>query len=94
MNLRWGVLKVIRYITIYGIPRTIIKVAGRTRARELKLFFKASYIKRNKDVSLIGCGQFGFSTISYFVQKKYGNRFLECYDVEKKHSNCKHPTPF
>lgn len=78
--------KVFRFISIYGLPRTIIKVAGRTRIACLRFFFLSTYLKHQKDVSIIGCGQFGFSTISYFISKKYGNRFLECYDVDKNHS--------
>lgn len=81
-----GIRKVVRFISIYGLPRTVVKVAGRTRKNWLRYFFKAAYLRKEKDVSLIGCGQFGFSTISYFVQKEYGNRFLECYDTDAEHA--------
>lgn len=75
------VIKVFRFISIYGFPRTIIKVAGRTRVLWLRFFFKSTYLHRKKDMSLIGCGQFGFSTISFFIQKAFGNRFRNCYDI-------------
>lgn len=76
--------KVIRFCRLYGFSRTIIKVAGRTRNNKLNIFFPRKQMQRN--VSLIGCGQFGFSTISYFLYKNVGNCFLQCYDVNKKNS--------
>lgn len=83
---RVGMQKVIRFISIYGLPRTIIKVAGRTRKSWLRYFFRATWQRRSRDVSVIGCGQFAFATMSYFVQKRFGNRFLECFDVDKSHA--------
>ena len=83
---RVGIQKVVRFISIYGLPRTIIKVAGRTRKSWLRCFFRATWLHRRKDVSVIGCGQFAFATMSYFVQQRFGNRFLECFDVDKSHA--------
>lgn len=76
--------KVIRYCVLYGLSRTIIKVAGRTRNNKLNIFFPRKQAQKN--VSLIGCGQFGFSTISYFLYKNVGNCFLQCFDVDKGNS--------
>lgn len=77
--------KVWKFFWIYGFDRTIVKVAGRSRSSILRVFFpKIFFGKRLKEISLIGCGQFGFSTISYFLLKKMGNRFLECYDLNKE----------
>lgn len=76
--------KVLRYISLYGFSRTVIKVAGRTRNSKLNIFFPHKKSKRN--VSLIGCGQFGFSTISYFLNKNVGSCFLQCYDIDRKNS--------
>jgi predicted dehydrogenase len=42
---------------------------------------------RNKSISLIGCGQFGISAISYFILKTQGKRFLDCYDIKKDRSD-------
>lgn len=78
------VKKVLRYISLYGFSRTAIKVAGRVRNSRLSICFPEKKAERN--VSLIGCGQFGFSTISYFLYKNIGSCFLQCYDVDKKNS--------
>lgn len=80
--------KVFRFFRIYGLGRTIIKVAGRTRNVYLHYFFpKLFFQKGEKNISLIGCGQFGFSSISYFLLKRQGNNFLECYDVNKENQH-------
>lgn len=83
-----GIKKILRYCSIYGLVWTMIKVAG--RKRNLHYFFPKLLSKKStKYVTLIGCGQFGFSTISYNLFKEQGDIFLECYDVEKyKQQSC------
>jgi len=73
-----------RFVRIYGFSRTIVKIAGRTRSPKFRLFFPKLLFKPNKrSTSLIGCGQFGFSTISFFLYKNKRNQFLDCYDVDE-----------
>ncbi|MER8479338.1 Gfo/Idh/MocA family oxidoreductase [Mesorhizobium sp. M1163] len=38
--------------------------------------------EREKDIGVIGCGQFGFATIGYFVSREFGRRFVSCYDTD------------
>ena len=45
----------------------------------MPIFFLPS--ARRKDILLAGTGQFGFATISYFLRKNLGNRFLACFDI-------------
>lgn len=78
-----NIKKVIRFTSIYGPSRTFTKIAGRMRFGPLLNRFQP---KKQKDISIVGCGQFAFSTICYFLKKKYGNRFLSCYDIDIKHS--------
>jgi predicted dehydrogenase len=75
--------KIIRYFFIYGLFYTVIKVAGRTRYNGLRFLFRNFYLRKRKEISLIGCGQFGFSTISYFLQKTWHSGFLECFDINE-----------
>ena len=76
--------KIFRYFLIYGLGRTIVKIAGRYRKVPLHYFFPKLFLKKyTKVISLIGCGQFGFSTISYFLFNQQGDKFLECYDIHK-----------
>jgi predicted dehydrogenase len=71
--------KLIRFITIYGINRTLFKVFGRLRVSGVRI---PSLKKRN--IALIGCGQFGFATIGYFISKKSPYNFFKAFDVDKK----------
>ena len=80
-----NLIRIYRYILTYGILRTLIKVAGRKRSLLIRGVFPKIFINKNKRyISLIGCGQFGFSTISYFLLLRQGNRFLDCYDIDKE----------
>lgn len=72
--------KVIRYWRIYGLCRTLNKVSGRLRSFNI---FNPKYLSKKPSIGLIGCGQFQFSTIAYFLSKGITNRFLFSYDVEK-----------
>ena len=74
-----NIKKVFRFIQIYGFERTLFKVLGRARFN----FIKFPILKK-KSIGLIGCGQFGFATIGYFISKKAPETFLRAYDIDKK----------
>lgn len=76
--------KVVRYIQIYGISRTFNKVSGRLRLNSFSFTFWSN--QKSQSISLIGCGQFAFSTIMYFLQKKGIKRFRYAYDIDHKAS--------
>lgn len=75
--------KVIRFISIYGIVRTLTKVSGRKREFYI---FKPFYVKRKPTIGLVGCGQFQFSTIAYYLSYGCTNRFSFCYDPKMKNA--------
>jgi predicted dehydrogenase len=77
-------LKLYRFSQIYGFSRTINKALGRLR---LKNIAKVYFFKKNRNISIIGNGQFAFSTIAYFLAKEKGNVFLDCYDINKINQN-------
>ena len=74
--------KVSRYISIYGFKRTFVKVAGRST----KIKFRMPNFNKYRFISIIGCGQFPFSTISYFLYFNKRGNFLGCYDVNHQKS--------
>lgn len=78
-----SLIKVYRYFKIYGLRRTLNKVSGRLRSFNI---FKPKFLTRKPIIGLIGCGQFQFSTIGYFLSKGFTNRFLFSYDVEKENA--------
>jgi predicted dehydrogenase len=77
------IAKLFTFVRLYGVGRTIAKVAGRIRPRFslIRPFFG------RRDIALIGCGQFGFATIGYFIGRSFGARFLWCYDPEESNRN-------
>jgi predicted dehydrogenase len=73
--------KVIRFISIYGIKRTFVKVIGRTR-----LSISLPNFKKRRDISIIGCGQFAFSTIAFFLYFNKKRTFLGTFDIDETKS--------
>jgi len=71
------VRKLMRFVTIYGPSRTLFKVAGRLRLRPPGLSRS-----RVRDIGVIGCGQFAFATIGYFLQSQFGPRIATCFDID------------
>jgi predicted dehydrogenase len=71
-----GWRKLLRFASIYGPGRTLYKAAGRLRIA-LPMWRLDSVAP---DIGLIGCGQFAFATIGYFLQHRFGRRVLTCYD--------------
>ncbi|WP_185967251.1 Gfo/Idh/MocA family protein [Legionella israelensis] len=79
--------KFVRFIHIYGVKRALIKTFGRLRLNfPVILFLNPFCIKKNKDIGVIGCGQFAYSTIAFFITKKFGARFKFCLDIDDKKS--------
>jgi predicted dehydrogenase len=68
-----------RYVCIYGLGRTWFKIAGRMRSHSLLRRLVPAWPTRG-DVAMIGCGQFAFATIGYFLSRRFGHPFAECYD--------------
>jgi predicted dehydrogenase len=71
-------LKFWRFVTIYGVGRTVFKAAGRLRVGLPSL----SWRRAPADIGLIGCGQFAFATIGYFLRQAFGRRIRACYDID------------
>lgn len=74
-------LKVLRFVRIYGPRRTFYKAAGR-----LRLGMPLGWPSRSKraTVGVIGCGQFAFSTIGYYLDRLPTSGIAACYDIDEK----------
>ena len=71
--------KFLRFITIYGLSRTWYKAAGR-----LRLNGKLPRLRRTiPDVGVIGCGQFSFGTIAYYL-RSHKHRIVACFDIDRE----------
>ncbi|OPX84862.1 MAG: Inositol 2-dehydrogenase [Pelotomaculum sp. PtaB.Bin104] len=75
--------KVLRYVLMYGIRRTYIKVIGQLHMRKKydKLPSSNNKITRRQIVGIIGCGNYSFSNISYYLNSTYGKVIAACMDI-------------
>lgn len=76
MNVLLNVRKVIRYIGLYGVSRTIQKVENR-RHSVANVGFEghawdnqSSKRRSSQMVGIIGCGSFSYSTIAYYLRRE------------------------
>ncbi len=75
------------FIRMYGLRRSLIKHAGRKRNRYWWIkFLMVQRKSKRRHVSIIGCGQFAFSTICYFLHRRLGNCFKTAFDTETQAS--------
>ena len=76
--------KTLRYVRLYGIRRTAVKVRGQYHMKRKFTQFPAEKggALRNKHVGLIGCGNFAYSNIAYYLKKNYGYVIRGCMDIE------------
>ena len=75
--------KILRFAHIYGMKRAIVKAIGRTRFPfSIPLLLAPFKMGQEKDIAIIGCGQFAFSTIAFFLTKNLGKRIALCVDLD------------
>jgi predicted dehydrogenase len=78
-----SVHKLLRFMFIYGPRRSFFKVAGRTRLGRAWMLGIWPW-PRNRNIGVIGCGQFAFATIGYVIATRLGNRFASSYDQDAR----------
>ncbi len=78
------VRKVLRYVSLFGVRRTYLKVMGQlhTRRKYEVLPENLKPQSRNAFVGLIGCGNYAFTTIAYFLKRKYGKVIAGAMDTD------------
>lgn len=72
--------KVFRFLLVYGPIRTFFKVAGRSRFK--LCLYRPSRCPSSPSIGVIGCGQFSFSTIGYFLSRGFAGPFVDCFDID------------
>lgn len=76
--------KTLRYMRLYGPKRTYIKVRSELhmKKRFTVLPAKRSDWLPEQTVGLIGCGRYGYSTIAYYLQRRFGAVIGACMDID------------
>lgn len=83
-GLAFKVRKALRYVRLYGPQRTLIKVKGQYHMK--KRYASLPAIPQNRKqgghVGIIGCGNFAFSNIAYYLRKNYGDVIRGAMDID------------
>lgn len=82
--LLFRVRKALRYVGLYGVRRTLVKVRGQYHMSKAYVRLPANNVRPESKahVGLIGCGNFGFSVIAYYLKKNYGQVIRGCMDID------------
>ncbi|MFT4538012.1 MAG: putative dehydrogenase [Planctomycetota bacterium] len=82
-SISFRVRKVLRYLKLHGASRTLVKIRGQYHmAREYEQLPAMQTRKATgKHVALIGCGNFAFSNIAFYLKKKHGHCIRACMDT-------------
>ncbi len=73
--------KVIRYIFLYGPSRTLMKIQGQLHMRDK---YADRFRKKSSegDVAIVGCGNYSFTTIAYYLKNKTESKLKTCCDID------------
>ena len=75
--------KTLRYLRLYGWNRTLWKVRSQFHwKRRFDQLPEMRDRSTKAHVGLIGCGNFGYSTIAYYLTRAYGPVLRGCMDVD------------
>lgn len=82
-SLQFKIQKSIRYAMLYGIMRTLVKIRGQYHMKKkyAKLPHISPSINPTKNIGIIGSGNYAFSNIAYYINKKFGNIIRASMDV-------------
>lgn len=84
--LLFKVRKAARYVQLYGVSRTLMKVKAQYHMnREFAVMPVANTTPlpaSRLGVGLIGCGNFAYSTVAYYLRREIGNVIVGCMDTQ------------
>jgi len=80
--------KAFRYLRLYGPRRTYVKVAGQYHMRRkfTPLPPNDSPPSTSSHVGLIGCGNYAYSVLAYYLKRHHGSVIRACMDVDINHA--------
>lgn len=83
-SLPFKIKKTLRYTKLYGLRRTLIKIKGQyhMKKRYETLPRLRTAPKEGGHIGIVGCGNFAFSTIAYYLKKNYGCVMRGAMDID------------
>ena len=85
------VRKASRYIGLYGVSRTLVKIKGQYHMKAAVDFAGPRWVNpgckdpdaASRSVAIIGCGNYSFSTIAYYLAKRDPRCLRVTYDIHR-----------
>lgn len=76
--------KAARYIRLYGLKRTLAKIKGQYHMKRLYTSLPTISLLNDSTshVGLIGCGNYAFSNIAYYLHKNFGRVIRGAMDID------------
>lgn len=83
-SLGFKIQKTLRYVRLYGIKRTLMKVKGQYHMKKAYETLPDLPIAGDHKgwIGLIGCGNYAFSNIAYYLDKKSEGAIRACMDKD------------
>ena len=83
-KLAFQIKKTVRYIRLYGLQRTLIKIRGQyhMKKRYEVLPAMATLPEDSGHVGLIGCGNYAFGVIAYYLKRNFGRVLRGAMDID------------
>ncbi|MCL4721679.1 MAG: Gfo/Idh/MocA family oxidoreductase, partial [Gammaproteobacteria bacterium] len=80
--------KAIRYLRLFGLQRTRVKIAGQYHMRRQYTALPANDrpAPAGAHVGMIGCGNYAYAVIAYFLRRNYGSVIRGCMDIDVNHA--------
>jgi predicted dehydrogenase len=80
--------KALRYVSLYGLPRTLVKIRGQYHMKSPAAFDGTRWVNDGcrhpeapeRCVALIGCGNYAFSNIAYYLRRHEPHFLRLAYD--------------
>lgn len=81
-SLGFKIKKVLRYCRLYGPARTYVKILGQRHTRkQYQQLPPIQQPRKTQTVGIIGCGNYAFSNIAYFLTRSFGPVIGGCMDT-------------
>jgi predicted dehydrogenase len=83
--------KVSRYMGLYGVSRTLVKIKGQYHTKADVVFDGPRWVNpgckdpdaASRSVAIIGCGNYSFSTLAYYLAKRAPRCLRVTYDIQR-----------
>ena len=83
-SLSFKIKKTIRYVSLYGVSRTLGKIKGQyhMKKRYDQLPNPRTECDEQKHVGILGCGNYAFTNIAYYLRRNYGDVIRGVMDTD------------